>query len=681
MDPTTYKNIQLQDELLQSQVLFSIKDGIQIAFRTDEATARKLDDDDVLKCYLRAVIQGKLLSRFGIDDSTKIDTLDRSGVFDESRPIAYLSIAVGPSKLDQGVEELACFETDELGQQLEAEEEPIIIEDTSNSWISNQQVPEIVAGPTLRWNSEMTSQLIQIRGDMDREFNRAKYKFRLWEQVAHKLNTTLLNVSVSAKDCDDKWRNIVATYRKNIDKLKQFGESNVRWEYFNAMDNILKGSKDLADPTNDNNNGERMAKLRYSLDETFNHKQTGCNTLMSTDDVEIVDIGDTASDEEMTYAEDEECPQNSIITRKFTNERRIWTTEMCLMLFYLRWKADSKLLENYDKDQLWRSIAGEMNAKFFTDFNAEEVESAWKYCLMTYDTNLENLKSKGVNTVKWKYFAVMDELRGGTSEISDICVPRPGEKMLRKFIKIKSNNEVSESFILPDNDVLSFSNANTVTESMKDSDSEDATFTLNSSTIWTKDMVKTLIFLKKQINEDISCAKISRKKQWLVMARRFRALKNIKLTEEACEEKWRNLLRTYKKNLLRVKNRGATVKWPFFWQMRDIVGNSVLHDTDNNKRLLSDNLSSRLSTASTSSMSKLPVSGIGMGGDDYDDEDMLDDRTSIQLDTLLTSVNDLRHNQNRILHEMDTHKKALQEVQQEQVNIKCLLTQLLQKFT
>lgn len=127
----------------------------------------------------------------------------------------------------------------------------------------------------------MTTLLIRIRGDMDREFNRAKYKFRLWEKVAAKMNSMLINVRVTAKDCDDKWRNIVATYRKNIDKIKCYGDNSVRWEYFNAMDNILKGTKDLSDPLNENN-GEQMAKLISEL----NHS----DLIKVENDVEVVDI-------------------------------------------------------------------------------------------------------------------------------------------------------------------------------------------------------------------------------------------------------------------------------------------------------------------------------------------------------------------------------------------------------
>ena len=124
-------------------------------------------------------------------------------------------------------------------------------------------------GPTLRWNPEMTTQLIKVRGDMDEEFTKAKYKFRLWEQLAIKLNKILDNVKVTAKDCDDKWRNIVATYRKNIDKMKCCGDNPIRWEYFNAMDNILKGTKELLTnehPSHDFVSDETMTNLLCSLD-------------------------------------------------------------------------------------------------------------------------------------------------------------------------------------------------------------------------------------------------------------------------------------------------------------------------------------------------------------------------------------------------------------------------------
>lgn len=128
----------------------------------------------------------------------------------------------------------------------------------------------------------MTSLLIQVRGDMDVEFTKTKYKFRLWERVAMKLNESLLNIKVTAKDCDDKWRNIVATYRKNIDKMKSFGDNSVRWEYFAAMDNILKGTRDLVDFP-DNLSSEYLG---FELANGFNQS----DVLTNGDPFDVIDL-------------------------------------------------------------------------------------------------------------------------------------------------------------------------------------------------------------------------------------------------------------------------------------------------------------------------------------------------------------------------------------------------------
>lgn len=95
----------------------------------------------------------------------------------------------------------------------------------------------------------MTSLLIALRGSLNEEFNSSKYKFKLWELIARRMNSSMLgHVKVTAKDCDDKWRNIAATYRKNIERIKYMEDFNVRWEHFTAMDEILKGTDELKKP-------------------------------------------------------------------------------------------------------------------------------------------------------------------------------------------------------------------------------------------------------------------------------------------------------------------------------------------------------------------------------------------------------------------------------------------------
>lgn len=98
---------------------------------------------------------------------------------------------------------------------------------------------------------------------------------------------------------------------------------------------------------------------------------------------------------------------------------------------------ESKFKQSYDKSpNFWREIASQMNIHFLSDFTAGELESVWNHFNISYEINLENLKSKGVNSISWKYFAIMDEVRGGTREIAELCVPRPGESLLKEFQKI-----------------------------------------------------------------------------------------------------------------------------------------------------------------------------------------------------------------------------------------------------
>lgn len=99
--------------------------------------------------------------------------------------------------------------------------------------------------PALKWSTEMTSLLIALRGNLNEEFNSSKYKFKLWELIARRMSSGMPSVKVTAKDCDDKWRNIAATYRKNIERIKYMGDFSVRWEHFAAMDEILKGTDEL----------------------------------------------------------------------------------------------------------------------------------------------------------------------------------------------------------------------------------------------------------------------------------------------------------------------------------------------------------------------------------------------------------------------------------------------------
>lgn len=84
-------------------------------------------------------------------------------------------------------------------------------------------------------------------------------KKKLWEMVSEKVNARLrasgvADVTVKAYECDLKWRNMLATYRKNSERAKRLGASSVHWEFFKAMHEVLGKSREEIE-------AQRRAKL------------------------------------------------------------------------------------------------------------------------------------------------------------------------------------------------------------------------------------------------------------------------------------------------------------------------------------------------------------------------------------------------------------------------------------
>jgi len=89
--------------------------------------------------------------------------------------------------------------------------------------------------------------LVHIRLEMDPLFDQPVCKKKkLWEVVAEKTNSKLReggggtpDVAVKAYECDLKWRNMLATYRKNAERARRLGEASVHWEFYKAMHEVL----------------------------------------------------------------------------------------------------------------------------------------------------------------------------------------------------------------------------------------------------------------------------------------------------------------------------------------------------------------------------------------------------------------------------------------------------------
>ncbi|KAM4598315.1 uncharacterized protein ACJ7VT_021843 [Polymixia lowei] len=110
------------------------------------------------------------------------------------------------------------------------------------------------------WTLQATWHLVNTRLEMDQAFDQPVCKKKkLWEMVAEKVNAKLReagnsDVNVKAYECDLKWRNMLATYRKNAERAKRLGVCSVHWEFFKAMHEVLGKSREEIE-------AQRRAKL------------------------------------------------------------------------------------------------------------------------------------------------------------------------------------------------------------------------------------------------------------------------------------------------------------------------------------------------------------------------------------------------------------------------------------
>ncbi|KAK5884747.1 hypothetical protein CesoFtcFv8_018538 [Champsocephalus esox] len=110
------------------------------------------------------------------------------------------------------------------------------------------------------WTLQATWHLVNTRLEMDQAFDQPVCKKKkLWEMVAEKViaklrESEVTNVTVKAYECDLKWRNLLATYRKNAERAKRLGVNSVHWEFFKAMHEVLGKSREEVE-------AQRRAKL------------------------------------------------------------------------------------------------------------------------------------------------------------------------------------------------------------------------------------------------------------------------------------------------------------------------------------------------------------------------------------------------------------------------------------
>lgn len=101
-----------------------------------------------------------------------------------------------------------------------------------------------------KWTRNTTKYLIQKRLSKENDFQRPKCKkIKLWQDIAKDVSSTC-DINLSAEECDNKYRNLLKTYKVNVLKKNTTGEGQITWEYFQQFDEAL-GCKASITPSKD----------------------------------------------------------------------------------------------------------------------------------------------------------------------------------------------------------------------------------------------------------------------------------------------------------------------------------------------------------------------------------------------------------------------------------------------
>lgn len=89
------------------------------------------------------------------------------------------------------------------------------------------------------WTTDSTRELIRLYGKDRNKFTAVNQggKHLLWEEIAQQMSQ--LGYQYSANTCNDKWRNLKMTYKRNKQKGMKYGMHHVKWFYFKDIDNIF----------------------------------------------------------------------------------------------------------------------------------------------------------------------------------------------------------------------------------------------------------------------------------------------------------------------------------------------------------------------------------------------------------------------------------------------------------
>lgn len=96
-----------------------------------------------------------------------------------------------------------------------------------------------------RWTRQATLLLLNLYREKHGSFRNSKIKNKdIWLEILKKFENQGYN-SITIEILDRKLRNLKKTYKDNKDKKNKTGESCIKWEYFEIMDDIFFNDKTM----------------------------------------------------------------------------------------------------------------------------------------------------------------------------------------------------------------------------------------------------------------------------------------------------------------------------------------------------------------------------------------------------------------------------------------------------
>lgn len=234
-----------------------------------------------------------------------------------------------------------------------------------------------------KWPVKAVELMIHHRLRLDSAFHSPKYtKNKLWDTISDHLKEAKFNFD--GKECHLKFRNMLATYKKNVEKVNIYGEECIKWKWFHAFHSVLQFKPQNAGDTQQNSSVEDNAK----------------------------DEEDKVLEEETQLGND--IPKQATTSRAVSeppetpeSEYRKWSRSAVNLLLVLRHQfADIFNDPSAHKVKCWRKISKILQESGY-DVNERDCIVKWHNLINTYRSNLRKSQSEHV---RWEWFDLMGKI-------------------------------------------------------------------------------------------------------------------------------------------------------------------------------------------------------------------------------------------------------------------------------